>query len=248
MQLKALCAHLDELLEPARFKDYCPNGLQVEGRTELNRVLCGVTACQELLEYAVQGRFDAIFVHHGYFWRGEDGRVTGIRKRRLATLLANDISLLAYHLPLDAHPKLGNNAQLGTLAGWIGEALFGEQGLGWIGRPQVEQSASRLAYELEVCLNRRPMLIGNPDRMVRRIAWCTGGAQSYFDDAIAAGADLFVSGEVSEQTVHLARESGVPYIAAGHHATERYGARAIANHLAEHLGLDAQFVDIDNPV
>lgn len=248
MQLKALCAHLDELLEPARFKDYCPNGLQVEGRTELNRVLCGVTACQELLEYAVQGRFDAIFVHHGYFWRGEDGRVTGIRKRRLATLLANDISLLAYHLPLDAHPKLGNNAQLGKLAGWIGEALFGEQGLGWIGRPQVEQSASRLADELEACLNRRPMLIGNPDRMVRRIAWCTGGAQSYFDDAIAAGADLFVSGEVSEQTVHLARESGVPYIAAGHHATERYGARAIANHLGEHLGLDAQFVDIDNPV
>lgn len=248
MQLKALSAHLDELLEPARFKDYCPNGLQVEGRTEVTRVLCGVTACQALLEHAVDGRFDAIFVHHGYFWRGEDGRVTGIRKRRLATLLANDISLLAYHLPLDAHPELGNNAQLGALAGWVGEGRFGDQGLGWIGRPQAEQSASRLAGELEACLNRRPMLIGDPDRVVRRVAWCTGGAQSYFDEAIEAGADLFVSGEVSEQTVHLARESGVPYIAAGHHATERYGARAISAYLGEHLGLEAKFVDIDNPV
>lgn len=248
MQLKALSAHLDELLEPTRFKDYCPNGLQVEGRTEVTRVLCGVTACQALLEHAVDGRFDAIFVHHGYFWRGEDGRVTGIRKRRLATLLANDISLLAYHLPLDAHPELGNNAQLGALAGWVGEGRFGDQCLGWIGRPLAEQSASRLAGELEACLNRRPMLIGDPDRVVRRVAWCTGGAQSYFDEAIEAGADLFVSGEVSEQTAHLARESGVPYIAAGHHATERYGARAISAYLGEHLGLEAKFVDIDNPV
>lgn len=248
MQLMALSAHLDELLEPARFKDYCPNGLQVEGRPEVLRVLCGVTACQALLEHAVEGRFDAIFVHHGYFWRGEDGRVTGIRRHRLATLLANDISLLAYHLPLDAHPELGNNAQLGALLGWVGEGLFGEQGLGWIGRPQTEQSASNLAGELEACLNRRPMLIGDPSRVVRKVAWCTGGAQSYFDDAIAAGADVFVSGEVSEQTVHLARESGVPYIAAGHHATERYGARAIATYLGERLGLAAEFVEIDNPV
>nr|MBL8454969.1 Nif3-like dinuclear metal center hexameric protein [Zoogloeaceae bacterium] len=125
MQLMALGAHLDELLEPARFKDYCPNGLQVEGRAEVARVLCGVTACQALLDHAVSGNFDALFVHHGYFWRSEDGRVTGIRKRRLATLLANDISLLAYHLPLDAHPELGNNAQLGALAGWVGEGVFG---------------------------------------------------------------------------------------------------------------------------
>ncbi|HRD33624.1 MAG TPA: Nif3-like dinuclear metal center hexameric protein [Rhodocyclaceae bacterium] len=248
MQLMALGAHLDELLEPARFKDYCPNGLQVEGRAEVARVLCGVTACQALLDHAVSGNFDALFVHHGYFWRGEDGRVTGIRKRRLATLLANDISLLAYHLPLDAHPELGNNAQLGALAGWVGEGVFGEQGLGWVGRPQAGQNARGIANALEARLNRRPMLIGDPDRAVRRLAWCTGGAQSYFDDAIAAGADLFVSGEISEQTVHLARESGVAYIAAGHHATERYGARAIAAYLSEHLGLEAEFVDIDNPV
>lgn len=248
MQLTALSAHLDELLEPARFKDYCPNGLQVEGRAEVARVLCGVTACQALLDLAVSGQFDAIFVHHGYFWRGEDGRITGIRKQRLATLLNNDISLLAYHLPLDAHPVLGNNAQLGALAGWIGEASFGDQNLGWIGRPQNEESARSLAARLEARLQRTPMLVGDPDRVVRRLAWCTGGAQSFFDDAIAAGADLFVSGEISEQTVHLARESGVPYLAAGHHATERYGARAIAAYLGERLGLEAEFVDIENPV
>jgi len=248
MQLMALGAHLDELLEPARFKDYCPNGLQVEGRAEVARVLCGVTACQALLDHAVSGNFDALFVHHGYFWRGEDGRVTGIRKRRLATLLANDISLLAYHLPLDAHPELGNNAQLGATRRSAEVGVFGEQGLGWVGRPQAGQNARGIANALEARLNRRPMLIGDPDRAVRRLAWCTGGAQSYFDDAIAAGADLFVSGEISEQTVHLARESGVAYIAAGHHATERYGARAIAAYLSEHLGLEAEFVDIDNPV
>lgn len=248
MQLTALTAHLDELLEPAKFKDYCPNGLQVEGRAEVSRVLCGVTASQALLDRAVCGGFDAVFVHHGYFWRGEDGRVTGIRKRRLATLLTNDISLLAYHLPLDAHPVLGNNAQLGALAGWDGEGLFGEQALGWLGSPGAGKTACKLVSELEVCLNRRPMLIGDPDRVVRRLAWCSGGAQSYFEAAIAAGADLFVSGEISEQTVHLARETGVAYVAAGHHATERYGARAIASHLKECLGLEVEFADIDNPV
>lgn len=248
MELKTLTAHLDALLEPTRFKDYCPNGLQVEGRAEVKRVLCGVTACQALLDRAVAGRFDAVFVHHGYFWRGEDGCVTGIRKRRLATLLAHDISLLAYHLPLDAHPVLGNNAQLGALAGWIGEGVFGEQGLGWIGRPHHEASARSLADQLGRCLDRKPLLIGDPDLNVRRLAWCTGGAQSYFEAAIAAGADLFVSGEISEQTVHLAREAGVAYVAAGHHATERYGARAIAGHLVQSMGLEAEFVDIDNPV
>lgn len=248
MQLDSLREHLDTLLEVTRFSDYCPNGLQVEGRGLVRRILCGVTASQALVDRAVAGGYDALLVHHGYFWRGEDGRITGIRKRRLAALLKADISLFAYHLPLDAHPDLGNNAQLGKLMNWSGDGRFGDQNLGWIGcsvRPEV---AAGVADRLETVLERKPLLIGDGDRMVRRVAWCTGGAQGYFEEAIAAGADLYVSGEISEQTVHLARESGVPYIAAGHHATERYGARAMAEHLRQVLMLEADFIDLDNPV
>ncbi len=248
MHVTALRDHLDSLLDVARFKDYCPNGLQVEGRPEVRSVLCGVTASQALLDRAVAEGADAIVVHHGWFWRGEDGRVTGVRKRRLATLLAHDISLFAYHLPLDAHPELGNNAQLGRLAGWSGRAAFGDQDLGWIGAPERPEPAWQLARALAARLGREPMLVGDGERVVQRIAWCTGGAQGYFEQAILAGADLYVSGEISEQTVHLARESGVPYLAAGHHATERYGAKALAGHLAGTLGLSARFADIDNPV
>ncbi len=248
MQLIELQTHLDELLEVSRFKDYCPNGLQVEGRPEVGRVLCGVTACQALLDQAVAGGFDAVLVHHGYFWRGEDGRVTGIRRRRLATLLKHDISLLAYHLPLDAHPELGNNAQLGRLVGWVPEGRLGEQDLVWIGRPVHPETAGQIARSLAARLGREPLLAGDPARPVKRIAWCTGGAQGYFEQAILGGADLYVSGEISEQTVHLARESGVAYIAAGHHATERYGAHALARHLAERFGIETRFADIDNPV
>lgn len=249
MQLADLLTHLDGIFEPARFKDYCPNGLQVEGRSEVRRLLCGVTASQALLDHAVAGGFDAIFVHHGYFWRGEDGRVTGIRRRRLATLLTHDISLIAYHLPLDAHPVLGNNAQLAQVAGWEGTPAFGDQGLGWMGRPvQGESDAGGVAEGLARALGRQPLLVGDASRPVRSLGWCTGGAQGYFEQAIAAGVDVFVSGEISEQTTHLARESGVAYIAAGHHATERYGARAVAAHLHAELGLDTAFVDLDNPV
>ena len=248
MQLTELQTHLDELLEIGRFKDYCPNGLQVEGRAEVRRVLCGVTASQELVDRAVSGGFDAIFVHHGYFWRGEDGRVVGIRKRRLKALLTHDISLFAYHLPLDAHAELGNNAQLGKLLGWSPEGRFGEQEIGWVGHTAQVESAAQVARSLTARLGREPLLVGDAERLVRRVAWCTGGAQGYFELAIAAGADLYVTGEISEQTVHLARESGVPFIAAGHHATERYGARALAHYLHERFGLDAEFVDLENPV
>ncbi|MHB1374259.1 MAG: Nif3-like dinuclear metal center hexameric protein [Thauera sp.] len=249
MQLIELRNHLETLLDAQRLRDYCPNGLQVEGRAEVARVLCGVTASQALLDRAAAGGHDAVFVHHGLFWKGDDGRVTGFRRQRLRTLLANDISLFAYHLPLDVHPELGNNAQLARLMGWEGEGRFADQDLGWIGRPSGSvQSADAVAQVLADRLGRTPLLVGDGGRPVRRIAWCTGGAQGYFEQAILAGADLYVSGEISEQTVHLARESGVPYIAAGHHATERYGARAIAAHLTRELGLAAEFVDLDNPV
>lgn len=239
---------LDALLDAGRFRDYCPNGLQVEGCPEIVRIVAGVTASQALLDAAVERHADAILVHHGWFWKGEDGRVTGIRRKRLATLLANDINLLAYHLPLDAHPELGNNAQLAASLGWESEGRFGEQDIAWLGRPATELSAEQLRLRLAGALGREPLLIGEGEHKIRRIAWCTGGAQGYFEQAIALGVDAYVSGEISEQTTHLARESGVAYLACGHHATERFGVRALAGHLAERFGLDCTFVDIPNPV
>ena len=248
MLREELIAYLDGVLEPARFRDYCPNGLQVEGRAEIHRVVCGVTASQALIEAAVARGADALLVHHGWFWKGEDGRVTGFRKRRLQALLAHDINLFAYHLPLDAHAEFGNNAQLGKRLGFEITGRFAEQDIGFLGVPPAPTFAETLAQQVERTLGRAPLLVGDGRREVRRVAWCSGGAQGYFEQAILAGADLFVSGEISEQTVHLARESGVPYLAAGHHATERYGAMALGEHLATRCGLECEFVEIDNPV
>lgn len=248
MKCEELVEYLDGLLEPGKFRDYCPNGLQVEGRPAVRRVVAGVTASQALLDAAVACDADAILVHHGYFWKGEDARVTGLRKRRLGTLLAHDINLLAYHLPLDAHPVLGNNAQLASRLGWQPDGRFGEQDIAWLGRSTDQEDAFSLAARVGRVLGREPLLVGGSARPVRRIAWCSGGAQGYFEQAIALGVDAYISGEISEQTVHLARESGVAYLACGHHATERYGVQALAAHLAENCGLDCRFVDIDNPV
>ena len=245
MDRNELAAYLDVLLECGRFRDYCPNGVQVEGRPEIRRIVCAVSASLALLEAAREDGADAVLVHHGWFWRGEDGRVIGIRRARLKTLLENDLSLFAYHLPLDAHAEFGNNAQLGRRLGWAAEGRFGEQDVGFIGR--AAGTAQEIADQLALELGRLPLLVGDGPRRVERIAWCSGGAQGYFEQAIAAGADVFVSGEISEQTTHLARESGVPYIAAGHHATERYGVQSLAAHLAQRFGIDCRFVDIDNP-
>ena len=248
MERDELTRYLDELLEPARFKDYCPNGLQVEGRAKIRRVVAGVTASQALVDRAIAEEVDALLVHHGWFWRGEDGRVTGWRKRRLQTLLAHDINLIAYHLPLDAHGEFGNNAQLAQRLGWRVEGRFGEQELGWHGKPAETLTLGDLSRRVGFELGRPPLVIGEEMRMIERIAWCSGGAQSLFEPALTLGVQAFLSGEISEQHVHLARESGVAYIAAGHHATERYGIAALAAHLAGKFGLDCAFVDIDNPV
>jgi len=248
MKREDLVEYLEELLQPAKFRDYCPNGLQVEGRAEIARVVAGVTASQALLDAAVARGADTVLVHHGYFWKGEDGRVTGLRRHRLGTLLTHDINLLAYHLPLDAHQELGNNAQLATRFGWLPEGRFGEQEIAWFGRLAEPCTAGELTDRLAQGLGRPPLLIGEPGRPVRRIGWCSGGAQGYFEQAIALGLDAYVSGEISEQTVHLARESAVAYLACGHHATERYGVQALAGHLAGRFGLACDFVDIDNPV
>ena len=248
MHLTALLAYLDALLKPGIFKDYAPNGLQVEGRREIHRIVCGVTASQALLDCAVAQGADAVLVHHGYFWRGEAPEITGIRKKRLQTLLTHDINLIAYHLPLDAHPTLGNNAQLAQRMNWQTVAQFGDQNLGCLGTVSAPQALDQLVQTLTLHLARAPLVIGDKDRVIRNVGWCSGGAQSYFEAAICAGAEVFISGEISEHSVHLARESGVAYVAAGHHATERYGIRALAQHLREVCGLDADFVEIDNPV
>lgn len=241
---------LDELLQPERFRDYGPNGLQVEGRHEIRSIVSGVTASRALIEAAIQARADAIFVHHGLFWRGQTGCVTGWMKQRLSLLLAHDINLLAYHLPLDAHPQLGNNAQLGRVLGLVSRAHFGEQDLGCLGEAadgSAFLSSQQLADHVSVVLNRPVTHIANGAVAIRTIAWCSGGAQSYFEAAIAAGAQAFITGEMSEPQAHYARECGVAYIACGHHASERYGAPAVAAHMADRYGLQHQFIDIDNP-
>jgi dinuclear metal center YbgI/SA1388 family protein len=240
----------DALLQPARFKDYGPTGLQVEGRPEVHTIVSGVTASLALIEAAVAARADAIFVHHGLFWRGQDGRVTGWMKQRLALLLAHDINLYAYHLPLDAHPELGNNAQLGLQLGLAASGRFGEQDLGFIGsRADGGRFAdtAALAAHVQQVLGRTVVQAGPAQKTIRQVAWCTGGAQGYFEAAIAAGADAFITGEISEPQTHYAREMGVAFIACGHHASERYGAPAVAGQVAAQLGLAHQFIDIDNP-
>jgi dinuclear metal center YbgI/SA1388 family protein len=240
---------LDTLLQPERFKDYCPNGLQVEGRTQVRKIVSGVTASLALIEAAIAANADAILVHHGLFWRGHDGRVTGWMRQRLAPLLAHNINLFAYHLPLDAHAELGNNAQLGLQLGLQADGRFGEQQLGWTGTSTNGPfaDAQALAQHVETTLGHAVVLVPGKGGPVRRIGWCTGGAQGYFEDAIAAGVDAFITGEISEPQAHYARECGVAYLACGHHATERYGAQAVAAHVAAQLGLEHQFIDIDNP-
>lgn len=240
----------DALLQPARFKDYGPNGLQVEGKTHVRHIVSGVTASRALIEAAIEAQADAIFVHHGLFWRGQDGCVTDWMKQRLALLLAHDINLFAYHLPLDAHAELGNNAQLGLQLGLKASGCFGEQELGFIGG-RIDggsfSSALELAEHIKNRLKRPVVQVGRAQGAIKSIAWCSGGAQSYFEAAIAAGADAFITGEISEPQAHYAREMGVAFIACGHHASERYGAPAVAAQMAAQFGLTHQFIDIDNP-
>lgn len=247
---ETLLSAFDALLQPTLFKDHGPNGLQVEGGARVHKLVSGVTASLALIDAAIEVGADALFVHHGLFWRGQDGRVTGWMKQRLARLLAHDINLFAYHLPLDAHPSLGNNAQLAQRLGVTlldpAEGRFGDQALGFLGRC-THSSAAQLADHVEAVLGRSVTLVGDVDRPVHRVALCTGGAQGYFEAAIAAGADVFITGEISEPQAHYARESGVAYIACGHHASERYGAPAVAAHVADQLGVEHLFIDIPNP-
>lgn len=247
---------LTATLQPEKFRDYCPNGLQVEGKSEISHIVTGVTASQALIEVAITQQADAILVHHGWFWKNENPCVTGMKRQRMLDILANDINLFAYHLPLDAHTEWGNNAQLAKIMDWNPTinpdgtpSNCGPDNLIWLGSPAWEGcTLGELSTDLAQRLDRKPLIIGDLDKPIRNLAWCTGAAQSMFNDAIAAGADCYISGEISEPTVHTARETGVAYISAGHHATERYGVQALGAAIEAQFGISCTFVDINNPV
>jgi dinuclear metal center YbgI/SA1388 family protein len=252
---RELADWLDATLATARFKDYCPNGLQVEGRDRVGRIVTGVTASEALLRAAIERGADAVLVHHGWFWKNEDPRVRGPRRTRLALALAHELNLFAYHLPLDAHPKLGNNAQLARVLGLSPEIdetglprTCGPDGLIWLGAAPGLDTLGALAARAEQALGRVALVVGDAGKPIRRVAWCTGAAQGFLADAVEAGADAYITGEASEPTVHLARETGVGFLGAGHHATERYGIQALGSAVAQRFGIEVEFVDIDNPV
>jgi len=249
-----LNAWLDQTLQPQRFRDYCPNGLQVEGKARIRRIITGVTATQALLEAAVERNADAVLVHHGWFWKNEDPCVRGPKRKRMSLALAHDLNIFAYHLPLDAHPELGNNAQLARVLGLEPErdadgqpVTCGPEGLIWLGSSPAG-TLGELATLVGRALRRQPLAIGPANLPVERVAWCTGAAQGMMDAAIAAGADAYITGEASEPTFHLAMETGTGFIGAGHHATERYGVQALGRAVAQAFGIEVEFIDIDNPV
>lgn len=255
IETNKLVAWLNQKLEPGKFTDYCPNGLQIQGKDRVSHIVTGVTASLALIEKAKDLKADAILVHHGYFWRNEDPTIRGQRLNRIRMLLQSDINLIAYHLPLDAHPVLGNNAQLARRLGLKpmfdaqGQPMTcGPSGLVWLGHAEPSEITTReLAQRISGQLNREPVLIGNDDTRVGVIAWCTGGAQGMHEAALAAGAQTYLTGEISEPNAHLARETGTTFISAGHHATERYGVKALGEAIEKELQIKVTFVDIDNP-
>lgn len=249
--LQDLVNYCNQLLVIDQFQDYCPNGLQVEGKSQIETLVSGVTASQALIDAAIEQSADAIVVHHGFFWKGENPCVVGMKRRRLQTLLTSGVSLLAYHLPLDAHDSLGNNAQLGRLLGFTVRGGFGGgrgPDIALHGELHAPVSPQQLSELIARQLGRVPLHVAGHCEHITKVAWCTGAAQSYIEQAVALGADAFISGEISEQTVHVARETGIHYYSAGHHATERYGVKALGDHLAEHFSIEHRFIDIENPV
>ncbi len=250
VQLKDLLNYSNNMLEIERFHDYCPNGLQVEGKTEVKKIISGVTASQALIDAAIKEKADVLLVHHGYFWKGEDARITGLKYQRICHLIKSEINLIAYHLPLDAHPLYGNNAKLAEILelNIAGSFPSTDEAVGMYGTLKTPMSAAEFSQKISTVLGREPMHIGENSEQIHTLAWCSGAAQNYIEAAAELGVDAYLSGEISEQTVHLAREYGLHYYAAGHHATERYGVQALAEHLAEHFDLDHQFIDIANPV
>lgn len=248
MDLAALTAYCSDLLEIGRFDDYCPNGLQVEAGDKVSLLVSAVTASQAAIDAAVSVGADALLVHHGFFWKGEAPCIRGHKGRRIAALLRNGVSLLAYHLPLDAHPELGNNACLARIFGITdAEPFDAEDGLLWHGKWARQSPLDDFAAHVAGTLDRQPLAVAGGEHAVCRIAWCSGAAQGYIEQAAALGADTYLSGEISEPTVHLARELGIHYLAAGHHATERYGVQALGAYLAQRFAIRHLHIEIENP-
>lgn len=248
LKLEAL---LNQKLNPQLIKDYCPNGLQVEGRTEIKKIVTGVTASQALIEQAIERNADALLVHHGYFWKSEPESIRGMKGHRIRALIRNDINLYAYHLPLDIHPELGNNKLLADLLGiHVDGGLEGHpQSVAMYGHFEQALTADELSQRIEQALQRRPLHVApNSNRIIKTVGWCTGGGQDYVDLAAQHGLDAFISGEISERTTYSAREQNIHYFSAGHHATERYGVKALGEWLASEYGFEVEFIDINNPV
>lgn len=248
--LSELVCYADRLLEVPGLRDYCPNGLQVEGRAEVGRLVSGVTASQAFLDRALALEPDAVLVHHGYFWNGEPPQITGLRARRIGTLLLSRVSLVAYHLPLDLHPELGNNAALGRILGLASARpaeAAGMAGLVWHGELPAPMTPGQLNCWIATRLGRPPVHAGGGPGVIRRLAWCTGAGQRFIGEAARLGVDAYLSGEISEPTTHEARELGVHYFACGHHATERGGVQTLGAHLAQRFGLEHRFLDVENP-
>ena len=241
-----ILAKINEWLQPENFQDYAPNGLQVEGSENVSVVVSGVTASQALIDEAVKQNADMILVHHGYFWKGEDQAIRGMKKNRIKQLLDNDINLVAYHLPLDDHPEYGNNRQLANVLNIQNATPIG--GLVWQGELSEPMTPETFGLHIARALHRQPLHVGNGSEKIKTVAWCTGAAQGFINIALNAGVDAYISGEISEPTTHTARECGIHYYAAGHHATERYGVQALGEALAREFGVRHQFVDCDNPV
>ena len=248
MTLTELVSYTNNLLNIEKFNDYAPNGLQLEGSNKINKLATAVTASLYVVKKAVEMNADALLVHHGYFWKGENQAIIGMKRKRLGLLINNEISLLAYHLPLDAQAEYGNNACLGKMFGITTTDVMDKQGVGNIGYLDEPMALSQFAAKVSQVLSRQALVISAGNHPVQRIAWCSGGAQKYLMKAAEMGADLYLSGEISENTVHEARELGVHYIAAGHHATERYGIQALGEHLATAFGVEHEYIEIDNPV
>lgn len=243
-----LISYLSELLQINLFEDYAPNGLQIEGKSEIKKIVTGVTASQALIEAAIAEQADALLVHHGYFWKGEDVRIVGMKKSRVQALLKHDINLLAYHLPLDAHAEFGNNVQLGQVFGLPITGFAGKNNLIAYSKLPAPLAVQEIYSLLQQKLQRAPLVVGSHEKSIQTLAWCTGAAQGYLQAAVELGADAFISGEISEQTTHIANELNVTYFAAGHHATERYGIQALGRHLAEHFNIAHIYVEVENLV
>lgn len=245
MHIRELTTMLDGILNPSAYRDYAPNGLQVQGKRDIRRIVTGVTASLDLIEAAAAWNADALLVHHGWFWKGEEARITGIRYKRISRILETGMHLIGYHLPLDDHPEIGNNVLLGKALGLTSDMRFGDFGLA---APADSIPTAVMAEKLEAILARRPLVLGRNDGVINRIGWCTGAAQDMLEEAAEIGCDAFISGEVSERTFHQAKELGVTYFACGHHATERFGVRALGELIASRTDIEVKFVDIDNPI